>query len=94
MTVKEFRTSTGKTFIGPLRALWHAGRGDWQQAHEIAQSDDSPEAAWIHAHLHRAEGDAANARYWYRVAGRPAQTGDLDAEWSAIAQVLLADRGA
>lgn len=73
-----------------LAALWHQGRGDWQAAHEAAQSDDGRYAAWVHAHLHRVEGDEANAGYWYRRAGRPHCREPLDAEWSAIAASLLA----
>lgn len=73
-----------------LVALWHQGRGDWQAAHEAAQSDDGRDAAWVHAHLHRVEGDEANAGYWYRRAGRPPCHDPLDTEWSAIAAALLA----
>ncbi len=73
----------------PLAALWWAGRGDWDQAHALAQDDASRDAAWVHAHLHRREGDEGNARYWYRRAGRPAATGPLEAEWRAMAAALL-----
>ena len=62
--------------------------GDWDGAHKIVQDDPSPEAAWVHAHLHRVEGDLANARYWYGRAGRPAATGSLDEERAEIARVL------
>ncbi|SNT41981.1 hypothetical protein SAMN05421770_11313 [Granulicella rosea] len=89
MTLTEFAASDGQSYRGALRALWLAGRGDWGPAHEIAQADDSREGAWVHAYLHRMEGDAANAGYWYRRAGRPAQTGNLHAEWEAIVEELL-----
>ena len=44
------------------------------------QDDPSPEAAWVHAHLHRVEGDLSNAGYWYRRAGKPQVTDDLEEE--------------
>jgi hypothetical protein len=72
-----------------LGALWRVARGDWDAAHGIAQDVDTPDGAWVHAHLHRREGDAANAAYWYRQAGRPVYIGDLEDEWSAIATALL-----
>ncbi len=89
MTVEEFTESDGRFDQPALRALWLAGREEWEQAHEIAQSEESPKGAWVHAYLHRAEGDTSNAGYWYRRAGRPAQTGDLRAEWEAIVMELL-----
>jgi hypothetical protein len=77
-----------------LEALWHERRGDWQRAHEIAQDDDGREAAWVHAYLHRREGDQPNAAYWYRQASKPVVHGDLDDEWRAIVTALLASRRA
>jgi hypothetical protein len=74
----------------PLRALWHAGRGDWEGAHRVVQEDEAdPVNAWVHAHLHRQEGDLANAGYWYRKAGKPFAAGTIEAEWQAIAEALL-----
>jgi hypothetical protein len=72
-----------------LQALWHERRGDWTRAHEIAQEIESPDAAWVHAYLHRREGDQSNAAYWYRHAGQPVRRGDLDEEWRAIVAALL-----
>jgi hypothetical protein len=72
-----------------LEALWWAAKGDWNRAHVLVQDDPSPEAAWVHAYLHRVEGDLGNAGYWYRKARRPAATEPLDAEWEAIAAALL-----
>lgn len=69
-------------------ALALLAAGDWHGAHKIVQDDPSPEAAWVHAHLHRVEGDLANARYWYGRAGRPAATGGLDEERQEIARAL------
>ena len=71
-----------------LQALANAAAGDWDGAHALVQDDPSPEAAWVHAHLHRVEGDLANARYWYRRAGRPEASGDLGEERRAIELAL------
>ena len=74
----------------PLLALWWDGRGDWDRAHAAAAADEEGrDAAWVHAYLHRREGDAGNARYWYRRAGRPVATAPLAAEWHEIAAALL-----
>ena len=73
-----------------LQALWHQGKGNWDRAHQLAQAQDDAEAAWVHAHLHRAEGDIANARHWYRRAGRQPSTVSPDEEFAAIAAALLA----
>jgi hypothetical protein len=73
----------------PLAALWWAAKGDWDKAHKLVQDDEGVDAAWVHAYLHRVEGDLANARYWYGTAGKPAATGALDAEWTAIVADLL-----
>lgn len=76
---------------GPaLRALWHDARGDWDTAHELAQEAGDRDGAWVHAYLHRKEGDEMNAGYWYARAGRPAASGDLRAEWETITRALLA----
>jgi len=72
-----------------LRALWHAGRDEWTPAHEIAQSVDDAEGAWVHAHLHRKEGDLGNASYWYSRAGRPRSRLSLEDEWEEIVTALL-----
>lgn len=95
MTPTEFEASlTGEAppkDLGPaLRGLWWQGKGDWDRAHHEAQSDDGVDAAWVHAHLHRVEGDRSNAGYWYRRAGQPHATEPLDAEWRRIAAALLA----
>ena len=90
-----FRASLGNAapsagFSGPLAGLWWAAKGDWDKAHMIVQDDEGREAAWVHAYLHRVEGDLPNARYWYRTAGRPTASGSLDQEWAAIVETLLA----
>jgi hypothetical protein len=73
-----------------LAALWWIKKGDWERAHAIVMDSDGPDAAWVHAHLHRIENDASNAQYWYRQARKPAATGGIDAEWEAIVASLLA----
>ncbi len=72
-----------------LVALWHDGRGDWETAHRVAQDVDDEEGAWVHAYLHRKEGDLGNAGYWYRRAGRAVATGSLESEWERIVTSLL-----
>ena len=77
----------------PLAGLWWAAKGNWDQAHKLVQDESTPEAAWVHAYLHRVEGDLGNAGYWYRRAGRPAADDAVEAEWERIAATLLGDRG-
>jgi hypothetical protein len=72
-----------------LRALWLDARGNWDGAHEAAQADESGAGDWVHAYLHRKEGDAGNAGYWYRRARKPVCKASLDKEWAAIADALL-----
>jgi hypothetical protein len=95
MTLSAFRRSLASKkppagLMPALTALWWAGKDNWHKAHEIVMSRDDPNCAWVHAHLHRVEGDLGNARYWYRQAGRSQASGDLAAEWTAIAATLLA----
>ena len=73
-----------------LQSVWYGLKGTWKRAHEIAQQQSGADAAWIHAWLHRIEGDMANARYWYRQAKREPQAGDPAEEGQAIAVGLLA----
>ena len=72
-----------------LKALWHAARGEWDAAHRIAQNDGGAGGAWVHAYLHRVEGDAGNAGYWYNRAGKPHSGASLEDEWTEIATALL-----
>ena len=72
-----------------LEALWHERHGDWDRAHQIAQEMAGPEGAWIHAYLHRREGDQSNAAYWYEQASKPIARSSLDEEWRAIVEALL-----
>lgn len=72
-----------------LQALWHEAKGDWHAAHEAAQAQDDEIGAWVHAYLHRVEGDEGNAGYWYRRAHKPHASSDLKQEWREIAAALL-----
>jgi hypothetical protein len=72
-----------------LHALWCQAKGDWDVAHRLAQSDKSPTGAWIHAYLHRVEGDNRNAAYWYGLAGKPVCSSRLAVEWNEIVSTLL-----
>ena len=76
----------------PLKALWFAARGEWERAHTLVMNVESREAAWVHAYLHRVEGDLPNARYWYVQAGREPASGALESEWSEISQFLLVQK--
>ena len=94
MNLKEFRESLG--YDGPprglsvaLAGLWWDAKGDWTKAHESAQQDEGPSGAWVHAYLHRKEGDSSNAAYWYRRAGKSLARTSLEAEWLEIAGALL-----
>jgi hypothetical protein len=75
-----------------LQALWWEAKGDWDRAHTLAQADEGAAGDWVHAYLHRKEGDAGNAGYWYRRAGKPASGAPLAEEWSAIVAALLAEQ--
>lgn len=74
-----------------LQALWWDMKGDWAEAHRCAQAQEDSAGAWVHAYLHRREGDAGNAGYWYRRAGKPSASGPLDAEREAIVRALLGE---
>jgi hypothetical protein len=76
-----------------LRALWLDARGNWDGAHEAAQADGGRAGDWVHAYLHRKEGDPGNAAYWYRRAGKPVCRTSLDEEWAAMASALLKAEG-
>jgi len=72
-----------------LEALWRAAKGDWDGAHGLAQQGSGADSAWVHAYLHRVEGDLGNAGYWYRRAAREVCRDALGDEWDAIAAALL-----
>jgi hypothetical protein len=94
MTLAEFKRSLSKSrppdgLAPALAGLWWAGKDDWDKAHKIVMDEGGKECAWVHAYLHRVEGDAENARYWYKQAGKPAASGPLPTEWAAITTDLL-----
>ena len=75
-----------------LVSLWWAAKDDWDKAHKIVMDEGGKDCAWVHAYLHRVEGDLGNARYWYGQARRPVSGKSLDAEWEAMARELLDPR--
>ena len=77
----------------PLTGLWWDAKRNWAKAHEAAQQDEGPQGSWVHAYLHRKEGDATNAAYWYQRAGKPVSRWSLEEEWIEIAGALIADLG-
>ena len=75
-----------------LLALWHDAKGDWEASHNVAQDIDTKEGAWIHAYLHRKEGDIWNADYWYRNAGRKRPESTLEEEWNSLVKEFITDK--
>ncbi len=97
MTFREFRDSLQHDAPAPalglaLAGLWWDAKGDWTRAHESAQQDKGPAGSWVHAYLHRKEGDASNAGYWYQRAGRSPSAKSLEDEWQEIVAALLGSR--
>ena len=97
MTLAEFRESL--SLGGPsgslslaLQSLWWMEKGDWTRAHGLVDDADGADECWVHAHLHRVEGDLANAEYWYRRARQPVAASPLDAERALLIATLLANR--
>jgi len=72
-----------------LKTLWYEGKGEWNKAHELIQDVDDFKASWIHAFLHRKEGDISNADYWYRRAGKKRPAVSLEKEWEEIVVALM-----
>ncbi len=94
MTFEDFSVSlesdTPPQGISPeLRGLWWDGKGNWHKSHETVQDLASKEAAWVHAYLHRKEGDIWNADYWYSRAGKVRPKVSLEEEWAAMVKALL-----
>ena len=94
MTLDDFHKSISAT--GPpaglshaVAGLWWDAKGDWKRAHESAQQDEGVEGSWVHAYLHRKEGDHGNAEYWYRRAGKHVCHEPLHEEWLNIVKTLL-----
>lgn len=93
MTARELRSAPHPPSDAHplLKALWHDAKGEWSMAHQLAQDDASPNGSWVHAYLHRKEGDLSNASYWYHRAGKSLPEISLDEEWHLIATSLLGD---
>ena len=90
MTITEFKAAADpKGFSVELEALWYDGKGDWNKSHEVIQDVNSKNAAWIHAYLHRKEGDLGNAQYWYSRAGKTMPNVGLDEEWKSLVEHFL-----
>ena len=94
MTIEEFHKSLNSEhppegLTPSLAALWWDAKGDWTKAHESAQQDEGAAGAWVHAYLHRKEGDVSNAGYWYRQAGKPQANVAIEKEWAEIVSSLL-----
>ena len=94
MNLKDFKSSIAsrrmpEKMSEELKAMWHDGAGEWDRAHDIAQEISGAEGSWVHAYLHRKEGDQSNASYWYSRAGQPVCKTSLDEEWADITTALL-----
>jgi hypothetical protein len=96
MTAAELASSASRDAAPPgglseeAQALWHAKKGNWETAHEIAQEIDTPMGSWIHALLHLIEGDQGNANYWFRKAAKPSRRpSDINGLWDEIASEVV-----
>ncbi len=93
MNTKEFQATLSNQFppaglSAPLAALWWDAKGDWDQAHSMVDELETKDAMAVHSYLHRKEGDASNADYWYARAGRAHQRESLEAEWKALVEAF------
>jgi hypothetical protein len=93
MTLESFKESLN-TSIEPktssyILSLWYDAKGNWHKAHEIIQDLETREAAWIHAYLHRKEGDRSNASYWYHCADKKMPSYSLEQEWEELVKAFL-----
>jgi hypothetical protein len=99
MTLEQFRSTLAQSAapdaLSPaLRSMWEDAKGNWNAAHAIAQDIEDETGSWIHAYLHRKEGDLGNAGYWYRRAKKPTANDTLEQEWTRIVSALLGARSA
>ncbi|HVV53734.1 MAG TPA: hypothetical protein VHC47_00330 [Mucilaginibacter sp.] len=88
-TLAEFKASLSLTqpangLSAQLKSLWYDGKGDWHTAHNQVDHLTDPQSAWVHAYLHRKEGDNWNADYWYRKAGQVRPNVSLEEEWEQL----------
>ena len=94
MTLATFKGTLGgkqpdENLSDNLKALWYDAKGDWNKAHQLVQHKQDKNAAWIHAYLHRKEGDSSNANYWYYHAGKIRTSISFEKEWDEIATALI-----
>lgn len=94
MTLEDFKSSLQdpappSSLPKTLVALWHDGKNDWETSHNVAQDIHTNDGSWIHAYLHRKEGDLGNAAYWYSRAGKKMPGISLQKEWEQIVTELL-----
>ena len=95
MTFQDFNNSLSGSQPPPsissyLEALWYDAKEDWEKAHTLIQDVNDSTAAWIHAYLHRKEGDIGNADYWYNRAAKKRPSLSLQQEWETIVKELVA----
>ena len=93
-TFQEFESTLNqnlpsKEWPDALQSLWFDAKGDWEASHDIAQDLQSQMGSWIHAYLHRKEGDKWNAGYWYRRANKPFPEYSLDEELRVLVKANL-----
>ncbi|MEM8968203.1 MAG: hypothetical protein AAGE93_17425 [Bacteroidota bacterium] len=94
MNIEEYQASLQDSAVPPhidtpLQALWYAAKDNWDKAHALVQDEDDANSAWVHAYLHRVEGDSFNAQYWYNRANRPMPDEPLAKEWIMIVSTLV-----
>lgn len=94
MKIEQFRVSLEletppQVLTAPLAALWWDAKGDWARAHALVDELETADGMAVHAYLHRKEGEAWNADYWYQRAGRGFHRAELEAEWKALVEGLL-----
>ncbi|MGA2219227.1 MAG: hypothetical protein ABSG51_14125 [Terracidiphilus sp.] len=93
MKVEAFRATVMSEvppagLTAPMAALWWDAKGDWTQAHSLVDELETPAGMAVHAYLHRKEGQAGNADYWYQRAGRRFHREKLEDEWVALVEGL------
>ena len=92
MNIEEFKQLNSQQIIHyplALQALWHDYQDNWHSSHKLIDRESAKDCAWVHAYLHRVEGDLWNARYWYRRSGKPESKLSLTEERQQITQALL-----
>ncbi len=88
--IASLRKENSPDGINPLvEALWYDAKGDWQKAHNLAQEIATKEGSWVHAYLHRKEGDESNAAYWYHRAKKDMSTASIEEEWEILVKAMI-----